>query len=323
MPKMVGYVVWPMLGALGLTLLLVAQPLGAPRPRLREWLARQDVALRESERALRTAPTPPVVPWPAVDRVLGPLLADGVVVLGRLQTRLPWTSNPRRLAEIRLVRPGATATGWLGKRLAMAGLLGVAPPTIAGLLGVLQVPDAFLGLVPWWAWVTLGMAGYLAPDWAVNQDLKARREQLRAALPVLLQTLVIGSSAGLSMQACLRLVAGEGAGVLVEAIRDVLRDLDAGRLGSTSEALEALGARCSIPEMDRIVQRLVGNTAAGAGFQLAVRELALGLQAEDRAALAAGGQLRMLKQLGVAGGVLLLPILAVFFFPLFVLIREL
>ncbi len=72
MPAVIGYYLWPVLGALGLTLLLVAQPLGAPRPRLRDWLARQDVALREAERARRVAPPVPVVPWPAIDRVLGP-----------------------------------------------------------------------------------------------------------------------------------------------------------------------------------------------------------------------------------------------------------
>jgi hypothetical protein len=55
----------------------------------------------------------------------------------------------------------------------------------------------------------------------------------------------------------------------------------------------------------------------------AVRELALGLQAEDRAALTAAGQVRVLKQLGVAAGFLLLPILVVFFFPLLVMVRGL
>ena len=54
LPAVIGYVLWPVLGALGLTLLLVAQPVGSPRPRLRDWLARQDVALREAERARRT-----------------------------------------------------------------------------------------------------------------------------------------------------------------------------------------------------------------------------------------------------------------------------
>jgi Flp pilus assembly protein TadB len=323
MPAVIGYVLWPMLGAFGLTLLLVAQPLGAPRPRLREWLARQDVALREAERARRLAPSAPVVPWPAIDRVLGPLLADGVALIGRLQGRLGWTSNPQRLAEIRLVRPGTTATSWLFKRLVVAGLLSAAPALIGALFGVLQVPDAFVGAVPSWAWVCFGFVGYLAPDWAVNYDLSRRREQMRAAVPALLQTLVIGSSAGLTLQACLRLVASEGSGPLVEVIRGVMRDLDAGRLQSTAEALEALGAAAAIPEVDRLVQRLVGNTTAGAGFQTAARELALALQAEDRAALRASGQVRVLKQLGVAAAFLLLPILAVFFFPLVVMVKDL
>jgi hypothetical protein len=47
------------------------------------------------------------------------------------------------------------------------------------------------------------------------------------------------------------------------------------------------------------------------------------LQAEDRAALRASGQVRVLKQLGVAAAFLLLPILAVFFFPLVVMVKDL
>src|SRR5262245_6454197 len=117
MPGVIGYVLWPALGALGLTLLVVAQPLGAPRHRLGGGWGRQDVALREAGRARRLAPPSPVVPWPAIDRVLGPLLVDGVALIGRLQGRLGWTSNPQRLAAIRLVRPGTTATSWLFKRL--------------------------------------------------------------------------------------------------------------------------------------------------------------------------------------------------------------
>ena len=146
---------------------------------------------------------------------------------------------------------------------------------------------------------------------------------MRAAVPALLQTLVIGSSAGLTLQACLRLVASEGSGPLVDVIRGVMRDLDAGRVQSTAEALEALGSAPAIPEVDRLVQRLVSNTTAGAGFQTAARELALALQADDRAALRANGQVRVLKQLGVAAAFLLLPILAVFFFPLVVMVRDL
>lgn len=321
MPSMVWYVVWPVLGALGITLLLVAQPLGAPRPSLWEWLAGQDVEARAAERARRADPAPPVVPWPAIDRVLGPLLADAALLLARVQARFGG-GDTARLAQIRLVRPGTTASGWLGKKLALAGLFGAAPALAGWLFGVFEVPDLFVGLVPWWAWTLLGSIGYLAPDWAVNRDLDGRRRRLRAALPAFLQTLVIGSSAGLSLQACLRLVAREGTGPLVEAIRVLLRDLDAGRYRSTGEALPALAAAAGIPEVDRVVQRLAGNTAAGAGFQLAARELALGLQAEDRAALKADGQVRRLKMLGVAAGVLLLPILIVFFFPLIEFVRA-
>jgi Flp pilus assembly protein TadB len=261
-----------------------------------------------------------VVPWPAIDRVLGPLLVDATGLLARFQARLG-VSDPARLAQIRLVRPGTTASSWLAKKLALAGLFGVAPALAGVLFHVFDVPDLFVGLVPWWAWTLFGIVGYLSPDMAANFDLSERTRRLRAALPALLQTLVIGSSAGLSLQACLRLVAREGTGPLVEVIRAVLRDLDAGRYRSTAEALPALAAAAAIPEVDRVVQRLVGNTAAGAGFQLAVRELALALQAEDRLALKADGQVRQLKMLAVAGGVLLLPLLVVFFFPLIEFVR--
>jgi len=244
MPPVFWYVLWPVLGALGVTLLLVAQPIGAPRTTLWEWLARQDVARRAAERARRVDPAPPVVPWPAIDRVLGPLLADAAALLSRLQKRFGG-GDPARLAQIRLVRPGTTASGWLGQKLALAALVSVIPALAGVLFRVFDVPDLFVGLVPWWVWALLGIAGYMSADRAVNGDLDERRRRLRAALPALLQTLVIGSSAGLSLQACLRLVARDGTGPLVEAIRGMLRDLDAGRYRSTAWRASSTTARSS------------------------------------------------------------------------------
>ena len=53
MPELGWYLIWPLLGGVGLMLILRAQPLGAPRPTLQEWLDRMDVRAREAQRVAR------------------------------------------------------------------------------------------------------------------------------------------------------------------------------------------------------------------------------------------------------------------------------
>ena len=323
MPSLAWYLFWPLLGGLGVTLVLVSQPWGAPRLTLQEWLRRMDVRTREAERAERLNPAPAVVPWPAVDRVLRPLATDAAALLGAWQARLSIGGGPDRMRAVARVRPGMTAGRWLIYKLAVGATVGLALPALAAVGRAAHVNVGFIGLVPAWVWVIVGVLGYVGPERWVDGQLKRRRELLRAALPALLGALSNGASAGLSLQACMRHVAAEHAGgPLGEAVRDMLARFDANEYRTFGQALEGLAERCDTPELERVVRQLAANAAAGAGLVGAIQELLVGLRAEDRAALVANGHKKAIGMLAVIAVFLVPPLLVVFLFPVIVLVRS-
>jgi len=323
MPGLVWYLVWPLVGGVGLTLLLVSLPWGAPRPTLEEWLRRMDVRAREAERAERLDPPPAVVPWPAIDRLLRPLLNDLAAFLATWQARLLGGGGPQRARAIARIYHGMTASRWLLQKLGLAAIASLALPLVVLAGRSAHVPVGFVGLVPEWMWVSLGIVGFYWPEHVVNDRLKQRREQLRGALPSLLGALSTGASAGLSLQACMRHVAAQHAGgPLGEAIRDMLDRFDANEYRTFGKALEGLSEVCDAPEVERVVRQLTANTAAGAGLIGAIQELLVGLRAEDRAELVAGGHRRAIGMLGVVALCLVPPLLLVFLFPVITLVRS-
>jgi Flp pilus assembly protein TadB len=216
-----------------------------------------------------------------------------------------------------------TASRWLGYKLAVATILGGALPLVVQLAHAAHLSAGFLEPVPPWAWVGVGGLGFVWPERAARQQLEQRRELLRAALPTFLGTLYVGASAGLSLQACLRYVAAQQAGgPLGAAIQETLNGLDGRQYATLEQALRGLGAACATPELDRVIGRLAGNTAAGAGLTTALRELAAAQRADDRAALVAHGQRRAMAMLGAVALFLVPPLLVVFLYPVVVLVQS-
>jgi Flp pilus assembly protein TadB len=228
------------------------------------------------------------------------------------------------MREIRRVEPSMTEGRWLARRLTVAAILGLALPTFVLLLRAVGLPETLLSRVPAWVWLALAVVGYIAPAWEMERKLGDRRRRLRAALPALLQTLAIGASAGLSLQACFRYVVTRGgSGPFAAAIRDMLDSLDAGEYISLQQALPSLAVSCDIPEVERLVQRLKGNVEAGAGFQVAVHELVLVTRADDQAQLRRVGVERAVRMLVPVVVFLLIPLLVGFLYPLIVLVKSL
>ncbi len=323
MTSLAWYLLWPLLGGLGLTLMLVSQPRGAARLSLGEWLRRMDVREREAERAERLDPPTAVVPWPAIDRIVRPLATDAAALLATWQARLSLGGGPDRIAAVARVKPGMTAGRWLLYKLAVGVIVGLTLPSLVLAGRMARVDVGFLGLVPAWAWVLLAGAGYLWPERWIDAQLKRRREQLRAELPALLGALANGASAGLSLQACLRHVAAEHAGGLLgDAVRDMLIRFEANEQRTFGRALESLAARCESPEVERVVRQLAANAAAGAGLTDVIGELLAGMRAEDRAALVVTGHRRAVGMLIATAVFLLPPLLVIFLYPVIVLVRS-
>jgi tight adherence protein C len=296
-------VLWPLLLGLGASLVLTSrsQPLGRPKPDLRERLRRLDPDARVRDDLERRAGTARLFASPLLERLLRPAVED----LGRLtqaglaRAGLAWgargAETTRRLA---LVRPGVGVPQLLGEK-AVAGLVGLGLFPLLNAVGLRP-----LGPWPGWLWLAAGVAGYLAPDWELERRVEARRAEAVMELPALLDLLAIAVSAGLALEQALERVVSGSRGVAAGELQQVAREL---RLGGTlSRALEALAARGGVPELAAVAGQL--RAAHEQGLPLAP---ALAAQA---AALRERKRLRILQTGGEASVRMLLPV-ALFIFP--------
>jgi hypothetical protein len=162
-------VLWPLLGGIGLLLLLTAQPIGRPRPSLATRLAalRPDTPLREPEQTAFTNPT--------LERLLvPPLRAAGA--LGLRLAELLGIPTHRLARRLRLAgEPGGPALH-VGQKV-FGALLGLA------LLPVLnQLHITLFGRWPAWLWLAAGAAGFLTPDAELARKTARRRRELLVGL---------------------------------------------------------------------------------------------------------------------------------------------
>jgi len=249
-------VVWPLLGGVGLLLLLTAQPIGRPRPSLAARLA----ALRPD--------APPDVPEatsfanPTLERLLvPPLRAAGSVGL--------------RLAEL-----AGIPTERLAHRLRLAGEPGGpalhAGQKVFGALVGLGLLPAFnqLGITPFgrwpaWLWLAAAVAGFLTPDAELARKINRRRRELLVGLGAASEFLALAVSAGCGLEQALAEAAQAGSGPFfaelsrrlslarlhghqgVDAITHMAQEIDLPELAALAGALQS-GARQGTPVLQTL-----------------------------------------------------------------------
>jgi len=286
----------------GLWLLVMAQPLGRPRPRLVARLRRLSAQGRMEleERAFAGAP---MFSSPLLERVLRPVLDDAGDQIGRLLRRLGIESGDldRRLA---LGWPGMSAPQFRGQQIATGAVLFLAFPAM-NLLGVHPI-----GVWPVWLWAGAFVAGFAAPSWQLNARLRRRREAIVAELPVTLDLFVIAASAGLSPEQALVEAGRQLNGVLGEELRDVVREAGLGTAGY-ADGLQALAEREGVPELRSLADAWRRSHAQG--LPLAPAMLALSETVRDRR------RARLLEEGGKAAVRMLFPV-ALFIFPVFLVV---
>lgn len=295
--------VWPLLFGLGAYLLLTAQPIGKPKPNLRERLDRLDVDER-LRRELAQGPRPSLFASPRLEALLRPALDDGGRLLASLLGRagLGGEALDRRLA---IVRPGVDRAHFFAEKL-VGGLLGLALCPAMQLLGIHP-----FGSWPLWAWLAGGVLGFLWSDWRLEAALVRRRTRVLLELPAILDLLTIAVSAGQALEQALLQVTQEGNGVVAIDFQQATRQVALGQR-TLAEALDALARRCGVPELAAVVAQL--GAAHEQGTALAAT---LAAQAD---AVREARRLRILEAGGKASVKMLLPV-ACFILPvLFVVI---
>lgn len=289
--------IWPALFGFGAYLVLTAQPIGRPKPDLAERLRRLDVDERIRAEIGR-GNVRPIFASRLLEGMLRPVLDDlgGLLrsVLGRFG---PGGKTLER--RLRVARPGVEPVQFYGEKL-LCGLIGLGLFPLMNGLGIHP-----FGTWPVWIWGIAFVVGFLAPDWALDQRLTARRTTVVMDLPVILDLLTITTSAGLALEQSLNIVAQRSQGVMGQELQHTVREMALGQR-SLIEALETMAERNVIPELTNLVDHL--TAAHEQGIPL-VQTLVV--QAE---ALRERKRLRLIEEGGKASIRMLLPV-ALFILP--------
>lgn len=165
------------------------------------------------------------------------------------------------------------AGGKLRKRLASAGLA-MSPSTYHG-LSVLLWAAAIAVLVPAIAALDMQAAPkivlaalaaaivLLCPRAALSVKARARKEQIKVALPRALDLLATSIEAGLTPQRSIRIVAQHSKGALAHEFGLADRDMAIMRY-TLPEALDRMAERCGVEALSQFVAALSAGTAVGA-----------------------------------------------------------
>lgn len=168
---------------------------------------------------------------------------------------------------------------------------------------VLAVVGAALGLgltivlhLPWVLGLVFGaVAGYIGPQYQLKRIVSARRKEITLALPDALDLLCISVEAGLGFDAALARVTEKFDNALSREFAFVLNEIRLGR--PRHEALEDLGRRSGVQELNSFIQALVQSDQLGVGIARVLRIQSDELRRRRRQKAEAKAQQASLKML--------------------------
>lgn len=290
--------IWPLLFGLGAYLLLMAQPIGRPKPDLAERLRRLDVEERIKSQLERREVTP-IFASALLERMLRPILEDlGRLVRSTLE-RLGLGAGEELERKLRVARPGVDPAQLFGEKVA-SGLIGMAIFPLMDALGIHP-----FGVWPIWVWVAGFALGFLSPDWDLRRRLAERRTAVVMELPILLDMLAIATSAGLALEQALALVGRQSQGAVAQELQQVVREMALGQR-SVVAALEAMAERNAVPELTSFVGQLRAAHEQGIPVVQTLSTQAEALREQKR--------LRIVEEGGKASVRMILPV-ALFILP--------
>jgi tight adherence protein C len=194
------------------------------------------------------------------ERVLRPNLER----IGRfLSDRTPQKSRDSLRYKLALGgNPGNLSVGGFQALRDVAAGLGI---VLGGLLGLLV--GHTVGLV-------IGLAagaliGFYAPMYWLNSLTGSRRIEIQKALPDAMDLLTIASEAGQSFDAAITNVVDKYRNALADEFSIVMRETQLGR--PRLEALEEMGKRCGVEDLNNFVQSVIQSEQMGVGIAKILR----------------------------------------------------
>lgn len=295
---------WTGLGALtgamaGIGIWLVAWRLAARRPTLDQRIAPYLRLPARSSGLLRVAPAH--TPFPTLERLLAPVMRDGVRLVERfgsptadLQRRLVRAGRDETVEQFRVEQVVATALGTAaGLALALALVAGRGLPPAAGAVLV----------------VVAGLVGMVSRDQLLSHEVTRREQQLLAELPTVAELLALSVAAGEGVLGGLERVARSTHGELSGEIRWAVADTRAGT--PLTVALERMADRTGLTTLSRFAEAVAVAVERGTPLADVLRAQAEDVrEASRRALMETGGRKEVLMMVPVV--FLILPVTVVF-----------
>lgn len=288
-----------LLAGLGLALAVSRLPM-LRRPTLEDRVAPY---LRDAMLPSRLLAEPPraISPFPTLERLVQPLLADAVRRLDRL---LGGSTSVRTRLDL---VGGGSVERFRGEQLVWGGL-GMVGAAVAGLLLVAAghevKPLALLVLC-----VLAGLSGVLLRDRWLSRAVAARQERMMAELPTVAELLALSVAAGEGPVGALERVATLSRGELARELGRALADARAG--ATLVQALERLADRTALPAMRRFVDGVVVAVERGTPLADVLRAQAVDVREAGRRALIETGARREIAMM-VPVVFLVLPVSVIF-----------
>jgi tight adherence protein C len=211
--------------------------------------------------------------------------------LDRLGRRVASMQPKERAQKLQIMidlagRPfGLTAASLGAVQIVLAVALGLACLGLAALLGL----PVLLGLV------FGAVAGYIGPQYFLKRTVRARQKEISLALPNSLDLLCISVEAGLGFDAALTRVVEKFDNALSREFAFVLNEIRLGR--PRQEALQDLGKRSGVPELNAFIQALIQSDQLGVGIAKVLRIQSDELRRRRRQKAEAKAQQASLKML--------------------------
>ena len=178
--------------------------------------------------------------------MLRPIVEDAGRLLRRVVVRLGLGGGRELELRLHVVRPGVEVSQFMGEKVATGVIVAATFP----LMNVLRITP--FGPWPVWLWLVAFAVGFVVcPIWTLSGVPIAAAGLVLMELPTILDMLTLATSAGMALEQALEEVARHSEGVVAQELRVVARELALGQRRNLPDALNGIGERLGMPEVNR------------------------------------------------------------------------